>query len=165
MEVMATTFEAFNEAHLPDVLAIEAAVFSAPWSAGMFTDELAAPGRRYLVATQDDSVIGYGGVMVIDGDAHIMNLAVVVGARRRGLATALLIELIDCALELGASHLTLELRVSNTPALSLYEKFGFAPVGVRPGYYGDEDALVMWALDVDGPDYRAALDRIREEAA
>jgi ribosomal-protein-alanine N-acetyltransferase len=77
----------------------------------------------------------------------------------------LLLAIIDAALEAGAEHLTLELRVSNSPARSLYERFGFSPVGVRPRYYVDEDALVMWAVNASGSEYSRRLDRIREEVA
>ena len=98
-------------------------------------------------------------------DEADFHLAVVPASRRRGLASRLLLALIDEALALGASHLTLELRASNEPARSLYERFGFTPVGLRPRYYGDEDALVMWALDADRPAYRDLLDALREETA
>lgn len=165
MDVIALTMRPLLATDIPEVLIIENATFPAPWSEGMFTDELAGAGRRYLAAIAGDAIVAYGGIMVVDGDAHVMNLAVAPGNRRRGLATRLLLALIDEALALGASHLTLELRVSNDAARALYEKFGFTPVGVRPRYYGDEDALVMWALDADAPEYRTRLDRIREEAA
>jgi ribosomal-protein-alanine N-acetyltransferase len=147
------------------VLVLERMIFAAPWTPGMFLDELSAPGRSYLLAEQDGEVVGYGGVMVVDGDAHIMTIAVVPEQRRRGLATRLMLALIDEALRSGAAHLTLEMRVSNDSARALYEKFGFAPVGVRPRYYGDEDALVMWALDADSEEYLARLGAIRQEAA
>lgn len=165
MAVMAPTMRPLTLEDLPDVLAIEREIFPAPWTEGMFVDELAAGGRRYLAATEAGSIVGYGGIMVIDGDAHIMNLAVVPARRRQGLASQLLLALIDEAIGLGASHLTLELRASNEPALALYERFGFTPVGLRPRYYGDEDALVMWALDADSAAYRDVLDRLREETA
>jgi len=165
MEVVAMTLRPLTIDDLPEILAIERVTFPAPWSEGMFVDELAGAGRRYLVAVTDETIVAYGGIMVIEGDAHIMNLAVAPDHRRRGLATRVLLSLIDEALGLGASHLTLELRVTNEGARALYEKFGFAPVGVRPGYYGDEDALIMWALDADAADYAARLDRIRKEAA
>jgi ribosomal-protein-alanine N-acetyltransferase len=165
MAVITPVVRPFTSDDLGPVLEIERSTFEAPWSERMFTDELAAPGRRYLVAEADDAIVAYGGIMVIDGDAHIMNLAVQVSHRRRGLASQMLLALIDEALGLGASHLTLELRVSNAPARRLYEKFGFTPVGLRPRYYGDEDALVMWALDVDRAEFRAGLDRLREGVA
>lgn len=147
------------------VLRLELEIFAAPWTEGMFREELEAPGRFYLVAQGDGPIEGYGGVMMVDGDAHIMTIAVVPGRRRSGLATRMMLALIDHALACGVSHLTLEMRLSNDPARRLYEKFGFAPVGVRPGYYGDEDALVMWALDADGEAYLARLGEIRREAA
>jgi ribosomal-protein-alanine N-acetyltransferase len=162
---MTPTMRPLTVEDLSDVLAIEREVFPAPWTEGMFLDELAAAGRRYLAAIEDGAISGYGGIMVIDGDAHIMNLAVVPASRRQGLASRLLLALIDEALGLGASHLTLELRASNEPARTLYERFGFTPVGLRPRYYGDEDALVMWALDADRPAYRDLLDGLREERA
>jgi ribosomal-protein-alanine N-acetyltransferase len=165
MAVIAPTMRPLVVDDLAAVLAIEREVFPAPWTEGMFLDELGAGGRRYLAAVEDGSIVGYGGIMVIDGDAHVMNLAVVPRRRRRGLASRLLLALIDEALGLGASHLTLELRASNEPARLLYERFGFTPVGVRPRYYGDEDALVMWALDADAPAFRDRLDRLREETA
>ena len=165
MAVIAPAMRPLAIEDLPEVLEIERAVFPTPWTEGMFRDELAAGGRRYLAAVEAGSIVGYGGVMVIDGDAHIMNLAVVPDHRRQGLASRLLLALIDEALALGTSHLTLELRASNHPARRLYERFGFTPVGVRPGYYGDEDALVMWALDADAAEYRDRLDLLREESA
>ena len=74
----------------------------------------------------------------------------------------------DRALEVGARHLTLEVRVSNSSAQGLYERFGFRPVGRRKNYYPDEDALVMWATDIDTDEYDVLLEGIRtsmEEAA
>ena len=130
----------------------------------MFRDELSARGRRYLAAVDEGGIVAYGGIMILDGDAHIMNLAVRPDRQRSGLGTRMLLALVDEALALGVSHLTLELRISNRAALSLYERFGFTPVGVRPRYYGDEDALVMWALDADADEYGARLDAIREGA-
>ncbi len=74
-----------------------------------------------------------------------------------------MLELADAALAANAAHLTLEVRVSNLAARRLYERFGFEPVGVRKNYYRTEDALVMWATDIDTPEYRDRLDAIREE--
>lgn len=165
MEVNVDELRPMSVGDIADVLTLEREIFSAPWTEEMVRDELDGPGRSYLIATSGSAVAGYGGIMVIEGDAHIMTLAVAQQHRRRGVATRLMLGLIDAALAAGAAHLTLELRVSNEAARSLYEKFGFAPVGIRPRYYIDEDALVMWAVDADGPDYLAALDRLREEAA
>ena len=76
----------------------------------------------------------------------------------------LLSDLARRALERQAHHLTLEVRADNQPALALYTRFGFAPVGVRPHYYpGGEDALIMWARDIDTDDYQGRLDAIDSE--
>lgn len=131
-----------------DVAAIEADTFPDPWSPGMFLDELGSPGRAWLVAVDEDdaSVIGYGGIAVFpDGDAHVMNLAVVPARRRQGTGRRLLDELLSEARTLGATHVTLEVRTHNEAAIALYESHGLASVGVRPGYYGPgEDAAIMW---------------------
>lgn len=74
-----------------------------------------------------------------------------------------MLQLVDAVLEMGAKHLTLEVRMSNQAAQRLYAKFGLAPVGVRKEYYGDEDALVMWAIDIDGTDYLVRLERLRRD--
>jgi ribosomal-protein-alanine N-acetyltransferase len=71
------------------------------------------------------------------------------------------VSLIDAALDRGARHLTLEVRSRNDAGLSLYHRFGLAPVGVRKGYYGDDDALVLWAHDIDSAEYAAVLDSLR----
>jgi len=74
----------------------------------------------------------------------------------------LMLALVDRALFLGVRHLTLEVRVSNKPAQLLYERFGFAPVGMRKNYYQDEDALVMWATDIDTPAYSERIESVRQ---
>ena len=73
-----------------------------------------------------------------------------------------MLALVDAALAAGARYLTLEVRVSNEGARRLYQRFGFAPVGVRKDYYRDEDALVMWATDIDGDGYAERIASIRE---
>lgn len=142
------------------VLALERATFSQPWDEDILRNEVAAPGRVYLVAeSAEGSIGGYGGVLLSDDEAHIVTLASTV--RGRGLGTRLMLELVEAGLEHGARHLTLEVRASNRTAQELYRRFGMAPVGIRKEYYGDEDALVMWAHDIADPEYRARLDDIR----
>ena len=104
-------------------------------------------------------------VKLAEADAHIMTIAVSPRHRRNGIASRLMLAMIDSALEAGAEHLTLELRVSNAAARGLYERFGFSPVGIRPRYYVDEDALVMWAVNASGVEYSRLLEQIREEVA
>jgi ribosomal-protein-alanine N-acetyltransferase len=140
-----------------DVLAIEEATFPTPWTEGMLRDELAASGRSYLVTESGDGVVCYGGIMVGGGEGHLMTLATRSDRRGRGLATDLLIRLLLWAIDAGAERLLLEVRPSSFPARRMYHKFGFAPVGIRPAYYGDEDAIVMWVDDAAGDAYRDKL--------
>jgi ribosomal-protein-alanine N-acetyltransferase len=142
---------------LETVVAMEAASQPAPWSEGVFRDELAAENRIYLAAEEDD-VVGFGGVMLVGDEAHVTNLLVDPTWRRRGIGMDLMRELIDAAVSEGARHITLEVRSENDAARRLYARLGLAPVGVRKGYYGDDDALILWAHDIDGPEYRARLE-------
>jgi [ribosomal protein S18]-alanine N-acetyltransferase len=152
--------------HVPAVAAIERASSPAPWSEGLFRGEfdVPAPTRTWLVALDGtDTVVGFAGVMYVDDEAHVMNIAVAPTVRRLGVGRRLLGGLVEAALGVGARHLTLEVRTSNDAALALYRRFGLAPAGVRRRYYPDgEDALVLWAHDIDRPDYRRRLDGLLE---
>jgi ribosomal-protein-alanine N-acetyltransferase len=151
---------------IPSVAALEAVVYDQPWSPRVFFDELAMDNREYLVITNGDKrIIGYGGLLVIDDDAHITTLAVAPEARGQNLGKRLMLALVDQALGVGARHLTLEVRLSNSSAQGLYELFGFEPVGRRKNYYKNEDALVMWATDIDALDYADRLVSIRSGLA
>jgi [ribosomal protein S18]-alanine N-acetyltransferase len=144
--------------HLRGVLRIEQQVYPRPWSMGLFMSELGfRAGRVYLVAKVDGVVVGYGGVMLVQDDGHVTTLAVDPAWHRRGIGSRLLLALGDAAVERGARNLTLEVRMSNRPAQELYRRYGFVPAGVRKGYYVEtnEDALVMWANDVDGNEHEA----------
>lgn len=142
---------------LDSVVALEAANQPAPWSEGVFRDELAAENRVYLAA-DEDGVVGFGGVMLVGEEAHVTNLLVTPERRRRGIGRDLMVTLITAAVSAGARHITLEVRAGNEAARSLYARLGLVPVGVRKGYYGDDDALILWAHDIDGPQYRARLE-------
>ena len=148
-------------ADIPAVTTIEAEVYSHPWSPRVFFDELAMANRTYLVAETVTGIVGYGGLLIVEEDAHITTLAVVEEARGKKLGVRLMLDLVDAALGHNARHLTLEVRLSNTPAQGLYERFAFEPVGRRKNYYVDEDALVMWATDVDTDEYAALISKIR----
>jgi len=137
---------------LKGVLAIEEAVFPQPWTHRLFVEELAQrTSRAYRAAWVDQDIVGFAGLMFIDDEAHVNNIAVHPGWQGRSLGTAVLLDLVRVALERGARHLTLEVRVGNEPALALYRRFGMAPVGVRRNYYPEtgDDALVMWVRDID----------------
>ena len=157
--------------HLRGVLAIEHLVYPKPWSPALFVAEIAQPDtRRYLVALDEHrrggvlrarNVVGYAGVMVAVGEAHITTVASHPHHHRRKIASRLLVHLLREARAMGATAATLEVRVNNRGAQRLYGAFGFAPVGVRPNYYAEtnEDALIMWAYDVDSESYAELLDR------
>jgi ribosomal-protein-alanine N-acetyltransferase len=104
--------------------------------------------------------------MFVLPDAHITTIAVDPARRRGGVASRLLVALCRDAIERGATALTLEVRVSNEAAQALYRGFGFAPAGARTGYYPAdadgpaEDALVMWAHDIDQPAFATRLDDV-----
>ena len=152
--------------HLRAVLRIEAQVYPRPWSLSLFVSELALRASRlYAVARVDGSVAGYAGVMFAGEDAHVTTIAVDPAWHRHRIGTRLLLHLARSSVERGARHLTLEVRVSNAGAQALYRTFGFRPAGIRRNYYVEtnEDALVMWADDIDGPEYRAQLDAIEAE--
>ena len=152
-----------SRSDVPAVATLEREIYPQPWSARIFFDELAQANRRYFVVTSDGEIVGYGGVMLVEDDAHVTTLGVVPGFRRAKLGTRLLLALVESAVGGGARHLTLEVRATNTDAQKLYERFGFAPVGKRKGYYAGEDAIVMWALDVDAEEYGHRLGEIRTE--
>ncbi len=156
MGISVTTIRPMLGSDVADVAALEATWQPRPWSETVFRDELAAEGRCYLVAV-GARVEGFGGVMVIGDESHVTNLLVAPDMRRRGLGRRLMSGLITASVEAGARHITLEVRSRNHPARALYTGLGLRPVGVRPGYYGDDDALIMWAHDIDDPQYLEGL--------
>jgi ribosomal-protein-alanine N-acetyltransferase len=149
--------------HLRKVLAIEDSVFTRPWSIGVYLSELALPATRvYIVAKLRSRIVGYAGCMLVAGEAHVTTIAVDPEMHRRGIGTRLLLRLIGESRARGAGHATLEVRESNHGAQDLYREFGFAPVGIRKNYYSEvnEDAVVMWAHDIDSEEYGERLGRI-----
>ena len=149
--------------HLRSVLRIEAQVYPRPWSLGLFMSELALRTNRiYLVARIGGSVVGYAGLMLTGAEGHVTTIAVDPLWHRHKVGTRLLLALARTSIERGASSLTLEVRMSNAGAQAMYRAFGFTPAGVRKNYYVEtnEDALVMWAHDIDLPAYSERLDAI-----
>ena len=145
---------------LRSVMAIERQVFPEPWSLGVFTSELALrTGRAYRVAKEGRVLAGYFGLMFVEDEVHVTTIAVAPRFQRRGVATMLLLEVARLSLERGAHHMSLEVAAGNERAQALYRRFGFAPVGVRKGYYAatGEDAYVMWAYDIHKPAYAERL--------
>lgn len=132
---------------IDDVLIVENNSFATPWSRTAFVNEIVNNKfAHYLVLEHKDEIIGYCGLWVIVDEAHITNIAIHPNFRGLKLGEQLLIHAIEVARTLGAIKMTLEVRVSNHIAQSLYGKLGFEPGGIRKNYYTDnqEDALVMW---------------------
>lgn len=147
--------------HLDAVCAIETDATPDPWSRELFASELADGGldRRWLVAERNGGrVAGFGGLLFVLDEAHIMNLAVAPAEQRHGIASILVSRLLLDAGDRGATSVTLEVRTSNEAALGLYRRFGFAEAGRRPRYYPDgEDAVIMWLHKIYRPDVREQL--------
>lgn len=136
-----------STADLDEVMEIEEASFTSPWSLASFMHELLQnPRALYLVATSGGRVVGYAGLWLIIDEGHITNIAVHPDYRRTGVAQRLIATLAEIGCSQGIKRFTLEVRVSNTPAQTLYNRIGFKPAGIRKGYYLDnhEDALIMW---------------------
>ena len=137
---------------VPSLLSLEVAQFPEPWTRGMLLDEITnTENRRYTVAVESSTLIGYVGVMFVLDEVHVNTIGTLPGHEGRGVATSLLADALDAARAQGARRATLEVAVSNERAQALYHRFGFAPVGVRRRYYErtGEDALVLWA-ELDG---------------
>ena len=134
------------ERDLDEVVAIENAIYTHPWTRGNFSDSLHASYacRTWRLGAE---LIGYFVLMAGAGEAHLLNLSIAARHQRSGHGSALLREAAQIARRLGARSLFLEVRPSNQAAQALYRRFGFSRVGVRRGYYpahsGREDALVL----------------------
>ncbi len=144
MHAPSVTIRPLGYSDLPQVIAIERRAFPTPWSLAMFVLELSKASGVCLAAIEERRIVGYLICSRYADVWHLMNIAVDPPARRKGIATALLEQMIDRAGENGSY--TLEVRPSNTQAISLYERFGFRSAGTRRRYYQDtgEDALIMW---------------------
>lgn len=143
MEVIIRPME---ERDVETVSRIEAECFSMPWSEKAYRDVLQNPNCLYLVAEAEGTVVGMCGVMDVLGEGDISNVAVTGAYRGQGIAGQLMEDLLRLGKERGIEAFTLEVRVGNAAAIHLYQKLGFASVGIRPGFYElpKEDAMIMW---------------------
>lgn len=134
-----------DRSHVEAIGALEKLCFSDPWSVNSITSELTNPLSCWIVAMDEDVLVGYVGSQSVLGWADMMNLAVHPDYRRQHIAEKLVNTLIDQLKKNQVTCLTLEVRLSNMPAIGLYEKMGFLTVGRRPGYYHNprEDALIL----------------------
>ncbi len=134
-----------NESHVAAVAELERICFSDPWSENSVASELKNPLAFWLVAQEDDQLAGYIGSQTVCNETDMMNVAVHPDFRRRGIAEALVNALLAELKAMESTCLTLEVRASNLPAISLYEKLGFEEIGRRKNYYRNpkEDALIL----------------------
>lgn len=136
-----------SRSDLEEVLKIEERSFRKPWSAGQFESELGNPVSRSFTLSIEEAgsqtPVAYIIFWVVHGEAHILNIAVRPGYRRRGLAAELLSAALDYMRGNMVFDVFLEARRSNAAARALYAKFGFREAYERKNYYGDEDAIVM----------------------
>ncbi len=144
-------YEEMKLEHIPAVARLEQENFSLPWSERVLESELSNPLALWLVALDDGCVVGYVGAQIVPDEADMMNLAVDEKYRRMGIGKALVELLVEKLQARSVRSLTLEVRVSNLPAVALYEGLGFGTVGRRPNYYQKpkEDALILrkeWQL-------------------
>ena len=142
-------FEPLRYEHLRQMAEIEKEAFDMPWTENMFIPEVNSANATYVVGTRGEEVICYGGFHTVLDEAHITNIAVKSTSRGKGIGRFLFATLLAKAKEAGAKLVTLEVKTTNTAAISLYESFGFKVAGVRKRYYNNLfDAYVMW-LDLE----------------
>ena len=137
--------ETMNAAHVAQIARLEKICFSDPWSERSIASELDNKLAFWLVATEGETVAGYIGSQTVMDETDMMNVAVHPDFRRQGIAEALVNGLVKQLKDMGSHCLTLEVRASNVPAISLYEKLGFSEIGRRKNYYRNprEDALIL----------------------
>lgn len=136
-----TLIKEFSKEYIEGVAQLEQACFSAPWSVSDLEKQLELETSHFLVALVDGVVAGYMGLQIFSGEGYVTNVAVLPEYRRQGIAEAL----IKKQLENDMDFITLEVRESNLPAISLYQKAGFENMGIRPNFYSSptENAIIM----------------------
>lgn len=137
---------------IEDVVVIESEAYGKHhWAKSSFYDEMSNNLAKYYVAkTLDGETVGYAGTWHIIDEGHVTTIAVKNDYLRNHIGEAIMHKIIEDCYSEGIKYLTLEVRVSNTPAIKLYEKYGFQSLGTRKGYYQDngEDALIMWTENI-----------------
>lgn len=139
------TIMQMTSVHVPQVAQLEGICFQDPWSERSIASELENPLSLWLVAMEEDRLLGYVGSQTVLDETDMMNVAVDPAARRQGVARALIQELTAQLKQRGSRKLSLEVRASNLGAIRLYESLGFVRLGCRPGYYRNprEDAWIL----------------------
>lgn len=151
MEKLTIQIKLMTKSDVDDVLKIEETAYGEHhWSADSFYNELSNNLARYYCTFLDDELVGYAGTWQILDEVHITTIATKEIFKGRKIGEAMLSRIIDDCYVNMAKYITLEVRVSNTPAINLYEKYGFKSLGTRKGYYqnNNEDAIVMWTENI-----------------
>ena len=152
---------------IPQVAEIEALAYGKHhWSKDAFYSEIDNKLARYYSAKNSQGdVVGYAGTWHIVDEAHITTIAVKPDERRKHIAECLVVKLLDDCYNEFIKYITLEVRVSNVPAIKLYEKYGFKSLGKRKGYYQDnnEDALIMWTENIFSDEYKQMFEKNKNE--
>ena len=159
------SIEPMRHTDMEAVARIDKRCFPSPWQPTSYLTELSNRAACYLVARRAGEVIAYAGAWVIMLEGHITTLAVDPAHQGRKIGERLLIALLEEAMLRGASHVTLEVREGNRAAQRLYCKYGFRNVAIRKNYYTDngENALVMWAEEINTRDYALRLRQWRDQ--
>ncbi len=139
------TITEMTAAHVTQVAQLEKICFADPWSEMSIESELRSVWSYWLVAVEDDRVVGYIGSQTSIDESDVMNVAVHPDCRRRGIAEKLMAALMEQLKTRGSHALMLEVRASNAAAIALYEKLGFQEVGCRKNYYRNpkENARIL----------------------
>lgn len=152
MEKFSVKIKPMTKEDIDGIIQIEQASYGEHhWSKDSFYSELNNQLARYFCAfDKSDKLLGYVGSWLVLDEAHITNISVAPENRRKNVGEALLTAVIDACYKEMVKYLTLEVRVSNIPAISLYEKYNFKSLGTRKGYYqnNNEDALIMWTENI-----------------
>jgi len=160
--------EKLRRRDLRQLFQIEKKVFPEPWTPAVFNSELALrKGRLYRAAWEGSDMAGYIGFLMIDDEAHMTTIATAPAYQRCGVATTMIVDALRTLRGDGIKHISLEVAANNDAAQSLYRRFGFAPVAVRKNYYPvtGQDAVVMWAYDIDSDEYTQRLEELSQTAA
>ncbi|MEZ0231534.1 MAG: ribosomal protein S18-alanine N-acetyltransferase [Methylophilaceae bacterium] len=146
IQTSSISFRPMQMADLDAIMQIEPTIFPYPWSRGNFSDSLNA-GYSCWIAEQRNVMIGYGVLMLVLDEAHLLNISIAAEYQGRGLGRELLVHMMQVARQYNALNMFLEVRVSNLAAIGLYENMGFNEMAIRRNYYpaknGREDAILM----------------------
>ena len=136
------------------------------WSKSSFYDEMSNNLARYYTAkTESGELVGYAGTWHVIDEGHITTIAVKNNYKRNHIGEAIIVNILEDCYQAGIKYLTLEVRVSNEPAIGLYTKYGFNSLGTRKGYYQDnnEDALIMWTENIFYDKFKTKFEENREK--